>query len=327
MDPTFFHIAPEWHWARGLRASLALGAVAVTLLACSFGGATSSASDGSSSSGSTTGSTSSSTTASAPTNTPIPAATCATLLPGAGAATAGGSFTDVTFPASSVSTAITTHSSGTGQWSIFLFNACSPGTSSTAVRAFFAAQLPAHGWAQSATLPFNGSYPAPCGDAYCWGKDTAPRYVGLENVTDAGNNNVTYRIRLFTPPPTPQCPVGPFLGPSGPFAQWLLSSQAGVPAPPLGEHGPASGFDQNGYAQDPGDSMCVAGDATSLAAYFAFTMPYLGWSHGTEPSGCIVGTTGTIWRKGSNMIAIDTAGGTSYPHAYIFSYTACLTAV
>jgi hypothetical protein len=258
------------------------------------------------------------------TNTPGPPATCATLLPGAGTATAGSHFTDVTFPANSVSTPIALQSSGTGQWSIYTFNVCSPNYTAVAVRAFFAAQLPAHSWAQSPTLPFNGSYQAPCGDPYCWMKDAAPRYVGLEKVIDAGNNNVTYRIRLFIPPPLPQCPVGPFHGPGGPFDTWMLSSSVGVPAPPLAEHGPSSGFDQNGYAQDPDPSLCAAGNASSLTAYFNYVMPLLGWAHGSVPGGCLVGSKGTIWRKGPNMIAIDVSIGTAYTNAWAFGYTDCI---
>ncbi len=259
----------------------------------------------------------------AATNAPAPPATCATLLPGAGPATAGPHFTDVIFPANSVSTSIAQHSSGTGQWSISLFNVCSPNNSAAAVRAFFAAQLPGHSWVQSPTLPFNGSYQAPCGDPYCWAKDTAPRYVGLENVADAGNNNVTYRIRLFIPPPLPQCP-SPFLGPGGPFDTWLIGSSVGVPAPPLAEHGPASGFDQNGYAQDPNSSLCAAGDSNSLVAYFNYVMPLLGWAHGSVPSGCLVSGIGTIWRKGADMIAIDVTSGAGYTGGWAFNYTDCI---
>jgi hypothetical protein len=295
----------------------------VTLMACSLGSGTTTPISSSTSSSSTSSTTSSTTSATSLPATSVPA-TCATLLPGAGPATAGVGFGDVPFPSNSVSTAILPHSSGTGQWSIFLFNVCSSNSTVATAQTFFATQLPAHGWAQSATLPFNGSYPAACGDPYCWGKDTAPRFVGLENVTNAGSSNITYRIRLFTPPPIPQCPVGPYAGPSGPFAHWLLSSSVGVAAPPLGEHGPASGFDQNGYAQDPGDNMCVAGNAASVTAFFNFTLPFLGWAHGSAPSGCLVSTTGTVWRKGMNMIAIDAAGGSSVPNGYSFSYSACI---
>jgi hypothetical protein len=299
------------------RRLLIVAGVAIALLACGSTGTVNIQATDTPASGSTP-------SAVAATNTPGPPATCATLLPGAMPATAGSHFTDVTFPANSVSTTITQHSSGTGQWTIYLFNACSPNNTAAAVRAFFAAQLPGHSWAQSPILPYNGSYQAPCGDPYCWAKDTAPRYVGLENVIDAGNNNVTYRIRLFIPPPVPQCPTGPFHGPSGPFDTWMISSSVGVPAPPLAEHGPASGFDQNGYAQDPDPSLCAAGDASSLTAYFNYVMPLLGWAHGSVPSGCLVGSTGTIWRKGSNMIAINVSGGKSYTNAWAFGYTDCI---
>jgi hypothetical protein len=53
-------------------------------------------------------------------------------------------------------------------------------------------------------------------------------------------------------------------------------------------------------------------------------MPLLGWAHGTVPSGCLVGSTGTVWRKGPNMIAINVSGGSSYTNAWAFGYTACI---
>ncbi|HKD77720.1 MAG TPA: hypothetical protein VKB76_19595, partial [Ktedonobacterales bacterium] len=175
-----------------------------------------------------------------PTTPPHPTS-CTSLIGSSATASAGSHFTDVAFPASSLSTGLTLHRSGTGIWSIYLMNACTPGSSASAVRSFFASQLPASGWATSATLPFDGGFQAPCGDPYCWAKDTAPRYVGLEAVTDAGGGFVTYTLRLFIPPTAPaSCYTSMFANPPYHSTWW---QDAAIPVPPLSiNSGPGDGY-------------------------------------------------------------------------------------
>lgn len=190
---------------RFLRSALFCGCVLLVLAACSLGGGSSTATS--------SGSASTATSMPIPTNTTAPTsvpATCASALPSSAPATqpGGANFSDVPVPANTFATALTPFSSGTGLWSIYIVKLCSQGSSTSGIDSFFAAQLPGAGWTQTPKLPFDGGYQQPCGDAYCWAKDTAPRYVGLEKVTDAGNGVTTFQLRLFMPPPTPKGNMG-----------------------------------------------------------------------------------------------------------------------
>lgn len=144
-----------------------------------------------------------SSTQSSPTPLPSPNTNTAdcSQAPGfgsAGPASAGSNFTDVTFPAGSVSVASSTY---TEVYSFQIINVCTNNTSTSSVRGFFASGLPGNGWSQSATYPYKGNVSSACGDPYCWRKQYASniRYVSLESVTAAGSV-VVYSLRLATAP-------------------------------------------------------------------------------------------------------------------------------
>ncbi len=210
-----------------------------------------------------------------PSTSPTPIPTCATLVPGSGPASAGSSFSDVSFPTGSVGTAPALHASGTGRWTISLMQACAPNTTASFVRSFYAGQLPALGWAYSPTLPFDGGYQAPCGDAYCWAKGTASRYVGLEFPTDHAGGFVTFQLRLFIPPPTPNCSGGPFQPP--PYKSFA-SNDSSLPLPPLTVYGAGDG---SGALLS--NTMCSAGTADSVNSFYTTELPKLGWHQGSFP--------------------------------------------
>src|SRR5271165_4017417 len=104
------------------------------------------------------------TTAAQPTATTAAATGCAGVsgFSGAGSATAGPGFSDVPFPAGSVSTPIVQQSSGTGLFTVDTFNVCSPGTSKSAVQSFYASQMVAASWVYAPTVPYDGGYQAAC---------------------------------------------------------------------------------------------------------------------------------------------------------------------
>lgn len=219
--------------------------------------------------GSTT--TPSATTTIATTSTSVPPTavpTCAALLPGAGAATGGPSFGDLPFPANSVSTPLAVHSSGTGSYTISLFNACSSGTTAADVKAFYANQLVGQGWATDPTLPFDGSFQEPCGDPYCWikGAYLSTRLIGLEAVTDKGNNVVTYTWRVFVPPPAGTCKASDF-----PTTTNGSVGAAEFQSPPLTYYYAfAPGLGQYPYV------VCSAGDPTSIITFLKKSIPAAG---------------------------------------------------
>lgn len=67
---------------------------------------------------------------------------------------------------------------------------CVSGMTPDAIRAFYSAQMPAKGWSQTATFPYNGGdLNTACRDAYCWKKNpgnNSTAAVALENVRAYG---------------------------------------------------------------------------------------------------------------------------------------------
>ena len=63
---------------------------------------------------------------------------------------------------------------------------CVSGMTPDQIRAFYSAQMPAKGWTQSATFPYNGGdLNTACRDAYCWKKNpgnNSTAAIALENV-------------------------------------------------------------------------------------------------------------------------------------------------
>ncbi len=229
-------------------------------------------------SGTSTGSTATSSTA-----TPAPAATCATLLPGAipNGSPALTAFGDAALPAHSFVAPVTSHlDGGSALWTILLDQACTDGTSATAVRSFFASQYPATGWAYAPKLPFDGGYFAPCGDAYCWGKDTPQRFVGLENVTDHGGAT-TYQLRLFLPPTAPTCSDPNFASsPIHGYQTFASVFTYYVALPPLSLLAP-----DDAAGGQRGLEICSAGDVTSVIAFMQTELPKQGWSYASGTGG------------------------------------------
>ena len=138
------------------------------------------------------------------TPTPLPpppsSATDGSQVPGfsgAGAASAGSEFSDVSFPSGSVST---TGSTFTDVYTFQIINVCTNNSDANSVRNFFSSNLPGYGWGQSATYPYHGNVASNCGDPYCWRKaNGVVRYVSLENVNSTGSLAV-YSLRLATAP-------------------------------------------------------------------------------------------------------------------------------
>lgn len=117
---------------------------------------------------------------------------------GAGPASAGANFTDVTFPDGSVSVA---QSPSTQVYTFQIINVCTNNASASSVHSFFTSGLPSNGWSKSATYPYKGNVSSSCGDPYCWRKQSGTniRYVSLESVATAGSVAI-YALRLAKAP-------------------------------------------------------------------------------------------------------------------------------
>lgn len=116
----------------------------------------------------------------------------------AGAATAGSGFSDVSFPASSVSVV---NSTFTDTYQFKIIKVCTNSSTASAVSSFFASNLPSSGWANTAHYPYHGDPTSACGDPNCWRKGGAPavRYVSLESMSTSGTVAL-YSLRLATAP-------------------------------------------------------------------------------------------------------------------------------
>jgi len=237
--------------------------------ACSAGGSGTASSGTSSTSG----------TPSAGTATPVPN-TCAGLLPGASAATPGGNFTDIAFPPNSVTTGPTLQSSGTGLYFVNLQHFCTSAATVSAVQQFFAAQLPAKGWAQTALFPFNGAYFEACGDAFCWQKDPAPRLIGLSNEQAQPGGNVTFDLQLLRPPAEPTCDPATYARGYQIFLNSDPNSMLHFELPVLTRIGasPTTSGNVTTY------SLCSSGDQTSIQAEVFDALKRLNWTEASQSS-------------------------------------------
>jgi hypothetical protein len=238
--------------------------------------------------------------------TPLPTsppATCATLLPGAipNGTPAMTPFGDAPLPTHSFVASVTTHlNGGANLWSVYLDQACTDGTSASAVRSFFASQYPASGWPQVNKLPFDGGYFISCGDAYCWGKSTPQRFVGLENVTDHGGAT-TYQLRLFLPPAVPSCGSA-FASPTPPGYQPFLGVFTYyVALPPL-----ALLLPDDASGGQKGEEICSAGTVASIITFMQTELPNQHFSHVSGSGG------DQTWQQGGKTIHWSI----SDPHAW-----------
>ena len=110
---------------------------------------------------------------------------------GARSASAGSSFPDVPFPPASLGYQIST--TYYGSYLSRRIEICGPALSADGARAFMLANMPADGWTQSSTFPYEGNPSRACGDPYCWTQDSSPAYyVSLEQVSQRGSRHALY---------------------------------------------------------------------------------------------------------------------------------------
>jgi hypothetical protein len=264
-----------------------------------------------------------------PTATPSPTPTvqqaCRTLLNASSlqAASAGSAFTDVTFPANSLGTGVTSSPAADGRFAIAQFDVCTPASSIAAIQSFFATGLPSAGWAQSGTYPYDGALQASCGDPYCWSKDSAPRYVSLESIASQPGGYVTYHLRLATPPTPPSCQPDDYgIYATRPYDTTLPNTPA-LPAPPLTKDGIGSAGTNGNVTQGGYAGMCSAGSVNSINAFFTTELPKLNWSTSAPPAYfAACGMSGTLYWKDRDMFQWQTNGSAGASGTF-WSFTLC----
>ncbi|MBA3823624.1 MAG: hypothetical protein H0X24_06925 [Ktedonobacterales bacterium] len=238
------------------------------------------------------------------------AKSCADVLPGAGAASAGPKFTDLPLPTNSFSTTVKqTGGGGDGQYTIFAQDLCTQGTDTHTIFSFFANTLPAQNWPQQKWFPFDGYFYADCGDPFCWASGaiaTPPRHVGLEAVTDHGNGVISFHLRLAAPPPAPTC-TNPNLSSGfyynfddlGKSKETNIYQQ--IPLPPLTRlfHGRSSGH--NEY------ELCSAPTAATILSFMSKHLLALHWTH----------TSSDTWTNGKYSLMLLVPDNTNWALRYL----------
>jgi hypothetical protein len=202
-----------------------------------------------------------------PTVTSTPTASCATLVPGATAATAPSSFAGLQFPSGAVMTSLQAAAGGTGQFLLDSTNVCYHGTVDQVNGPYSGhssvfAYLLGSGWGYS-TFPADGLHQAACGSGVrCFRSSptTNPEhYLAFDHLTSPTTGYVTYRLRLATPPTTPSC--NPTFYASRPYIYGFL----GYAVPPLTkESDTAAG---GGYAGGYAYGLCSAGTPATILAF------------------------------------------------------------
>ncbi len=283
-----------------IRAQAALAVAALTVMAC---GNTSVAS------GVLISSTTMATTSTA-TATP----TCAAALPGATPINLGAGFVyPIVFPGSTVGTTATQTVSGPGLYSVYAFDACTPGTSVSGVSAFFAAQLPAlpHGWIATTTFPSDGGLMQPC-TAGCWydPKGGPFYYLTFDNLTDQGGGVVTYHGRYAVSPDFPSCNSNFTNSPIHGIQSFLPGTTPPLPLPPLTSVAPDDAMALRGY------DLCSAGTTASVNAFMLKELPATGWTKVASDARCFY--TDECWTNSGTAISwnVSNADNTNWHIAW-----------
>lgn len=282
----------SWHFSARFLAALLI-VPAVLLAACG-------------SSVSTGGSTTETTP---PTATATPAPTCATALPGSAPISLGASFVyPMTYPAHTVSTSMTLTVSGTGLFSVYTLNACTPGTTVSAASSFYATNLSTlpHGWIPWHTFPSDGGLMKACSTLCFFDPKGGPLYyLVFDQFTDRGNGVVTYRIRYATFDAFPSCGSNFTSGP--PAAQDVYFVPGYTPALPLPPASSTVPDDASGGLR--GYDICSPGATASISAFMTTELPATGWTKIASDPHCIY--TAQCWKHGSAVISWSVTGFTA----------------
>lgn len=249
-----------------------------------------------------------------------PAATCASALPGSSAIdlSAHGFIYPMTYPANTVSAAISATASGPGLFTVNQFTACTPATTASAVQSFYTTQLPAlpHGWYTATLFPADGGLMTACSAPCFWNpKGGDIYYLVFDQFSDHGNGVETYRGRwaAFDISTLPTCNSN--FGPQNPAAQRMVhfvgSGDTAFPIPPLSSITP-----DNASGGVRGYDICSPGTVASVTAFLAKEVPADGWTKvATSDARCI--NQANCWTKNGQVWSW---GAVSDPALWMISF-------
>lgn len=292
---------PRWGAIAWRRTSASIGFVGLSLVLLLVTACNSTA-------GSSTGGTQSGSATATPTTAPSANATCASAAPGAGVINLTSTLEyPITFPTGTVGTSPNQIAGGTGLFTVYAFNACSPNTSVSGVNSYFASNLGAlpHGWITQTMFPADGGLMQSCG-APCWydPKGGAFDYLIFDQFTDQGNGVITYRARYAVSPGFPNCSAY-FNNPPAAQALFFLPGYSpALPLPPLSSTAP-----DDALGGQKGFDTCSPGDANSVKSFMEKELAATGWTRsgtGTTKDSCIF--TSECWVNGAKAISFNVPG-------------------
>jgi hypothetical protein len=233
--------------------------------------------------------------------TPTTIPSCANLLPGATPAGTLAGFNDIPFPNGTVKANMQATRAGDGIFQIIQFDFCFTGQV-TDIYVPFAAHpsifttLRAAGWrlGQPSGFPYDGQLVTACrpqpdfcmitNDDETHSGAPTERLVAFEQITNHGNDIITFHLLLALPPTSPNCP------PNTPPVVFLpvypnLPGLSPIPLPPLSSLGISF---TSGTKDDPLSHIeyletiiCSAGTSTSISNFYSTELLQLGWHSGT----------------------------------------------
>lgn len=189
------------------------------------------------------------------------------------------------FPAGTVAPAPTTSGGGTGQFSVAAYSICVPNNTASLIVSTgkgpepFLTLLLFYGWGPNGTFPGDGQVQRGCtGGAKCFLKPDDESFLAVDQITALSHGLVTFRLRQATPPAAPSC------NSSFTDTSYHLSEDQGngvaIPLPPLTRIGLGQGAAGSTYI-----SMCSAGTAASVSAFYQQAAPAYGFQAGQYGAG------------------------------------------
>lgn len=253
------------------------------------------------------------TTSASPTATLLP--TCANQLPGAQPINLGPNFVyPISFPTGTVAATPQQTAGGTGLFTVYAFDGCSPNTSDSGFITFMQGALTniQHSWISTTQFPADGGLMSDCNGEPCfWNPKGGPiYYITFGKITYKGNNVVTWHARyaVFDPNMIPTCNANFANSPINGFQYFVNGYTPPLPLPPLTLIVP------DDAAGTTGMDLCSPGTAASVSAFMTKDLTTEGWLKVASNAKCVF--TGECWMGGSSVISWQVNDPTSWIIAY-----------
>lgn len=243
------------------------------------------------------------------------ALTCTTALPGAQPVNLGSNFVyPIAFPANSIATAPQQTAGGTGLFTVYTFDGCSPNTSVSGFTSFLANALTSvqHAWAGATLFPVDGGLMSTCNSNPCyWNAKGGPTYyITFDTITLKGNGVVTWHARyaIFDDGALPTCNANFSNSPVTGYQFFVNGMTPPVPLPPFTLLTP------DDAAGSTGMDLCSPGTASSVSTFMTTELTKEGWQQVASNQKCVF--TSQCWTGGGSAISWQVTDPTDWIIAY-----------